>query len=138
MLDHLGLPATLKWSVDRESERSGFEASVDVQPGDLRLDPQRETALFRIAQEALTNVSRHSGATHVAVALTSNGKVTELSIRDNGRGFDVADGQRRARLGESIGLLGMEERAVLAGGSLKIQSGPSGTEVRAVFNETQP
>jgi signal transduction histidine kinase len=61
--------------------------------------------------------------------------VTELSIRDNGRGFDVAEAQGRARLGDSIGLLGMEERAVLAGGSLKIQSGPSGTEVRAVFSE---
>lgn len=136
MLDHLGLPATLRWYVDRESERSGLEATLEVQPEELRLDAQRETAIFRIAQEALTNVSRHSGATHVTVALTSNGKVTELSIRDNGRGFDVGDGQQRARLGESIGLLGMEERAVLAGGSLKIQSGPSGTEVRAVFNET--
>jgi signal transduction histidine kinase len=135
MLDHLGLPATLRWYVDREAERSGFDAALDVQPADLRLDPQRETALFRIAQEALTNVSRHSHATHVAVALTSNGDVTELSIRDNGRGFDVQGAQGRARLGESIGLLGMEERAVLAGGSLKVHSGPSGTEVRAVFRE---
>lgn len=135
MLDHLGLPATLRWYVDREAERSGFVVTLDVQPEHLRLDAQRETALFRITQEALTNVSRHSKATHVGVALTSNGEITELSIRDNGRGFDVAEAQRRARLGESIGLLGMEERAVLAGGSLKIQSGPSGTEVRAVFRE---
>jgi signal transduction histidine kinase len=138
MLDHLGLPATLRWYVDRESERSGLEATLEVQPEDLRLDPQRETALFRIAQEALTNVSKHAGATHVALALTSNGKVTELSIRDNGRGFDVADARRRGRLGESTGLLGMEERAVLAGGSLKIQSGPSGTEIRAAFSEATP
>jgi signal transduction histidine kinase len=135
MLDHLGLPATLRWYVDREAERSGFVVTLDVEPEDLRLDPQRETALFRITQEALTNVSRHSGATHIAVALTSNGQMTELSIRDNGRGFNVEDAQRRARLGDSIGLLGMEERAVLAGGSLKIQSGPSGTEVRAAFRE---
>ena len=131
MLDHLGLAATLRWYVEREAERSGFVASLHVAPPDVRLDPQRETALFRIAQEALTNVARHAHATTVAVALTSDGCMAELSIRDDGRGFEVEAASERARRGESLGLLGMEERAMLAGGSLKIQSGPSGTEVRA-------
>jgi len=132
MLDHLGLAATLRWYVDREAERAGYVVTYHVDPEGLRLDAQHETALFRIAQEALTNVARHANATRVDVVLTSNGRETELSIRDDGRGFDIAAARERGRRGESLGLLGMDERAVLAGGTLKIQSGPSGTEVRAV------
>lgn len=135
MLDHLGLPATLRWYVDREAERAGYVATCRIEPEDLRVDAALDTPIFRIAQEALTNVARHAQATTVDVALTADGRQIELSIRDNGRGFDVAAARERARRGESLGLLGMEERAVLAGGSLNIQSGPSGTALRAAFPE---
>jgi signal transduction histidine kinase len=137
MLDHLGLAATLRWYVDREAERGGFVATCRIEPERLRLEAARETTLFRIAQEALTNVSRHSGAKTVTVDLTADGDRVELSIRDDGRGFDVEATRERSRQGGSFGLLGMEERAMLAGGSLHIQSGPSGTEVRATFTGVQ-
>ena len=88
---------------------------------------------LRVCQEALTNVTRHSQAETVAVNLTAHGNRVELSIRDDGRGFDVEATRERSRQGGSFGLLGMEERAMLAGGTLRIQSGPSGTDVRATF-----
>lgn len=133
MLDHLGLAETLRWYVDREAERAGFRAVCRIEPARVRLGPQLETTLFRIAQEALTNISRHAHATTVAVDLMSTEQGIELSIRDDGRGFDIASARARAQAGASLGLLGMEERAMLAGGVLRIVSGPSGTEVRATF-----
>jgi signal transduction histidine kinase len=133
MLDHLGLAATLRWYVDREAERGGFVVTCRIEPERLRLEAPLETTLFRIAQEALTNVTRHAGARTAAVHPTAHGNQVELSIRDDGRGFDVEATRERSRQGGSFGLLGMEERAMLAGGTLRIHSGPSGTEVRATF-----
>lgn len=133
MLDHLGLAATLRWYVEREAERGGFVATCRIEPERLRLDAPLETTLYRIAQEALTNVTRHAHARTVTVDLKAHGGTVELSIRDDGRGFAVDATRERSRQGDSFGLLGMEERAMLAGGTLRIQSGPSGTEVRATF-----
>jgi signal transduction histidine kinase len=133
MLDHLGLAATLRWYVERESERGGFVVTCRIEPERLRLDAPLETTIFRIAQEALTNVTRHANARTVTVDLMAHGATVELSIRDDGGGFAVDATRERSRQGGSFGLLGMEERAMLAGGMLRIQSGPSGTEVRATF-----
>lgn len=133
MLDHLGLAATLRWYVEREAERGGFVATCRIEPERLRLEAPLETTLYRIAQEALTNVTRHASAQTVSVDLMAHGATVELSIRDDGRGFAVDATRERSRQGGSFGLLGMEERAMLAGGTLRIQSGPSGTEVRATF-----
>ena len=133
MLDHLGLAATLRWYVEREAERGGFIATCRIEPERLRLDAPLETTLYRIAQEALTNVTRHSKARTVTVDLMAHGGTVELTIRDDGRGFAVDATRERSRQGGSFGLLGMEERAMLAGGTLRIQSGPSGTDVRATF-----
>lgn len=138
MLDHLGLAATLRWYVDREADRGGFVATCRIEPERLRLEAPLETTIFRIAQEALTNVTRHAGAATVTVDLRADGGRVELSIRDDGQGFDVEATRERSRQGGSFGLLGMEERAMLAGGTLRIQSGPSGTEVRATFTGVQP
>ena len=134
MLDHLGLPATLRWYVDREAERSDYHATCVIQPERLRLDTSLETTIFRIVQEALTNVVRHARATEVSVHLVATDHRIELRVRDNGGGFDVAAARARAQQGQSLGLLGMEERAVLAGGTLHLQSGARGTEIRAVFS----
>lgn len=89
-----------------------------------------ETALFRIAQAALTNVARHARATRVVVTLRAS-SVIEMTICDDGVGFDVADAFERARQGTSLGLLGMRERAAFIGGALEIESTPRrGTTVR--------
>jgi signal transduction histidine kinase len=138
MLDHLGLPATLRWYVEREAERAGFSAVCRIQPPDLRLDARLETTLFRIAQEALTNVTRHAGATAVAVSLMESGGEVELTIRDDGGGFDVNAARARALAGASFGICGMEERATLAGGRLTIRAGVFGTEVQSVFPLQKP
>jgi len=133
MLDHLGLPATLRWYINRESQRAGFAASCDIQPDGLRLDPHLETSLFRIAQEAMTNVIRHAEANSVVVRLSADNGRVRLSIQDDGHGFDVEAAREFARHGRSLGLLGMEERASLAGGRLAVVSSAAGTEVIATF-----
>ena len=133
MLDHLGLPATLRWYVEREAERTGFSATCRVHPPELRLDTRLETTLFRIAQEALTNVTRHAAATTVMVSLTAAGDTVELTIQDDGGGFDVNLARARALAGASFGICGMEERATFAGGHLTIRSTAFGTAVKGVF-----
>lgn len=133
MLDHLGLPATLRWYVHREVERGRFAAEMQLCPDDLRLSSELETTLFRIAQEALTNVSRHANAAAVSVSLAVSGGQVTLLVRDTGHGFDVEAARERGRRGQSLGILGMEERATLAGGVLVLRSGAWGTEVRATF-----
>jgi signal transduction histidine kinase len=131
LLDDLGLPAALRSHVKREAERAGIEAEVIAEAGDARLPPELETACFRIAQEALTNVVRHSGARRVCVELTKAGGELQLAVVDDGKGFDLS-GAGKQQLG--LGLLGMRERAAIAGGFLTIKSAPGGgTQVRAHF-----
>ena len=134
MLDHLGLSATLRWYAEREGRRAGFDVDVRVSPPDLRLETHLETTLFRIAQEAFTNIVRHAQATTVTVTLEDLGGTVTLSIRDNGRGFNVAAARQRARQGGSLGILGMEERVALAGGRVDLRSSASGSEVVAIFD----
>jgi signal transduction histidine kinase len=93
-----------------------------------------ETECFRVAQEALTNVVRHSQARNVKLKLSHRNGRLHLSIRDDGVGFDVAALRQEAVRGASLGLLSMEERTALAGGGLEFNSAPGGgTEVRAWF-----
>ncbi len=122
VLDDLGLVAALRWYVRREAERAGLEADLDVEPLEPRQAPEIETTCFRIVQEAVTNVIRHAKAGRLSVKLTRRDGELELTVRDDGVGFDVDQAHARAALGESLGLLGMEERATLVGGRLEIQS----------------
>jgi signal transduction histidine kinase len=93
--------------------------------------PEIETACFRIVQEALTNITRHADATWAAIDLHTYGGWLELTVRDDGFGFDVTEMRARASAGASLGMLGMEERATLVGGQLGIESTPGqGTLVK--------
>jgi signal transduction histidine kinase len=97
-------------------------------------EPELETACFRVAQEALTNVARHAHARNVRLGLRHHRAGLELSVRDDGTGFDVRAARDRAGAGASMGLLGMEERVSLLGGDLEILCPPhGGTELRARF-----
>jgi signal transduction histidine kinase len=97
-----------------------------------------ETACFRIVQEALTNVIRHSDAKRVAVELRASGAAVRLGVRDDGKGFDVGAARRATAAGKSHGLLNMQERVELAGGELEIDSAPGrGTAIRATFPMSQ-
>ncbi|OGK87989.1 MAG: hypothetical protein A2X52_13745 [Candidatus Rokubacteria bacterium GWC2_70_16] len=132
LLDDLGLASALRWYVTRQAERSGLAATVAADLGETRPGPDIETACFRVVQEAMTNAVRHAGARSVSVEVKGREGEIALVVRDDGAGFDVEAARSRATLGESLGLLGMEERVLLLGGTLDIESAPGqGTEVRA-------
>lgn len=134
MLDDLGLEPALRWYTHRQAELTGLRAEFRADPLEGRLNPLIETECFRVAQEALTNVVRHAQATSVSVELTKTDGQLELSVRDDGIGFDVNSLRDKAVNGASLGLLSMEERASLAGGGLELRSIPGqGTEVHAWF-----
>ncbi|MGH7895102.1 MAG: sensor histidine kinase, partial [Candidatus Binatia bacterium] len=134
LLDDLGLTAAVRWYLERQARRLGCRARLTSDLSDTRLAPPVETACFRIAQEALTNVARHAGASDVRVELRRIDGELHPVVRDDGGGFDVDAARTRAVQGRSVGLLGMEERAILVGGRLEIDSRPgTGTAVHAWF-----
>jgi PAS domain S-box-containing protein len=131
ILDDLGLAPALRWYIGRHQHSAETRLETDI---DRRLPSQIETVCFRIAQEAMTNAIRHSQARSIDVELRDGGAFVELIIRDDGTGFDVAAAQERASRGKSLGLLGMQERARLAGGSMEIKSEiGKGTKIHARF-----
>lgn len=134
MLDDLGLEPALKWLTNRQASLAGLKAKIQVTPLGNRLDTVIETECFRVAQEALTNVARHAHATAVTLKLREEHGQLHLRVRDNGRGFDIPTVWKKAVDGASLGLLSMEERAILAEGGLEYISAPGkGTEVHAWF-----
>jgi signal transduction histidine kinase len=129
MLDDFGLPPALRWYADLYSERTGIAVSVQVDQGFPRLSEERETALFRIVQEALTNAAKHADARQVTVRLARDGCMVRLSIGDDGRGFNYPAAQVH-RNGSGWGLTTMRERVELIGGSFHLDSVPGvGTTV---------
>jgi signal transduction histidine kinase len=118
--------------VGRVASRAGLVHGFKADGMDTRLAPEVETACFRIAQEALTNVLRHASASNVSVEITSGKSDLRLLVRDNGVGFDVRAAMSRTGLSASLGLQGMQERAAAIGGSVDIISRPRrGTRVQA-------
>jgi PAS domain S-box-containing protein len=134
LLDDLGLPAVLRWYTSQQAARAGLHADFWASPLESRLDPALETACFRVAQEALTNVVRHAQAGEVTVQLLREDTSLHLVIHDDGKGFDVPAFLARTGTDTCIGLLGMQERVALVGGRFECKSSPqSGTEVHAWF-----
>ena len=134
LLDDLGLVAALRWYVDRFARRASLLRCFNADSLDMRLAAEIETACFRIAQEALTNVIRHAHATTVWVQLKISDTDLKLIVRDDGVGFAVRNVTSRNGPNTSLGLQGMRERAIALGGLVEITSGPGqGTEVLASF-----
>jgi signal transduction histidine kinase len=134
LLDDLGLVPALQWFVRARTEGAGLVGAVVAELGGVLVPPDLATTCFRVVQEAVTNVIRHAAATHVWVELRHRDSRLEVTIRDDGRGFDVATAHRLARGGRSLGLLSLAERVELAGGRSTIESAPAaGTTVRAWF-----
>jgi PAS domain S-box-containing protein len=121
VLDDLGLPTALRWYTHRFARDTGIEVHFSAEEAP-RLEAAVETACFRVAQEALTNVMRHAHARHVWVDLLAGTGGTGLKIRDDGVGFDVIAARERAVGGVSVGLLGMEERVSSLGGEFEVRS----------------
>lgn len=136
-LNDLGLVPTLDWYIKayRQNTTLDVEFIVDVPEG-ARLMRLTELILYRVVQEALTNVVRHASAAHVSVRLEQDDKAVRLSIRDDGAGFDVANTLNAQE--RSLGLLGMRERVELIGATLRLDSAPGkGTclQVEVALNE---
>ena len=116
VLDHLGLVEAIEWEATRFERRTGIRCRVISKVSREISNRSRALALFRIVQEALTNVVRHAHAGAVRIALRERGRSMTISVRDNGRGITKA---QKASV-DSIGLLGMTERARLIGGRVTI------------------
>jgi signal transduction histidine kinase len=134
LLDEVGLSSALQWYVDGFRERSGIEADLHIDKDLHRLPSEVEIAAFRVVQECLTNVLRHSGASKAIVSLSVIDSHFRLEVRDNGKGFSSAQrGTGDFPLTVGVGLSGMRERVSLLGGRLNIESHPTGTSVTADF-----
>lgn len=133
ILDDLGLAAALQWLCRSVENHNGPSIELDLQSLP-KLDTDLQTLLFRISQEALANVVRHSQATEVLLRVEQRSGRVLLTIWDNGVGFDTRVAADNASEGRSAGLVGMRERAQLYGGLLQIESGDdTGTWLRASF-----
>lgn len=124
LLDDLGLVMALRWCAEERLTKQGINVSLELPEDALRLPEEVETALFRIGQEAIMNISRHACATQAWIHLEVTDQKACLIIRDNGIGFDrnALDASNQER--RPWGLLGMQERAALLGGRLDIESSP--------------
>lgn len=134
LLDEAGFGSAARWYVDGFAERSSIKANIHLPPKLDRLHKDVEIALFRLLQESLTNVHRHSGASVVDISVRVDTEQIDLEISDNGRGIpkkqltQLQDGN-----GGGVGLAGMRERVRELRGSMEIQSGDRGTKVRVVI-----
>jgi two-component system sensor histidine kinase UhpB len=134
-LDQLGLEEALAWLAERHRAATGLKIECKFTGlGERRPPPSLEIACYRIAQEGLNNATRHAKAQNVLVSVESDGRLLKLSIHDDGVGFDQEAARREVVKSGSMGLIGMEERAQLAGGRLRLRSVPGGgTTVSATF-----
>lgn len=129
ILDDLGLIPALDWHSEEFRKRYNIDVQFSTTVEELTTTPLIATGLFRIYQESLTNVARHSEAKHVKASLEVSGNKICLSIQDDGKGFDTSSRKK------TLGLLGMKERAAMIGGELKIESSPGkGTRVEIVIS----
>jgi PAS domain S-box-containing protein len=138
ILDDLGLVSALRWYANRQAERNGWILAFSTDGMSGRVPAPIEVACFRVVQEALTNVAKYAKAKTIDLALRRYDHEVTLVIQDDGVGFDVLRARQRARGGQTIGLLGMEERVRLAGGTLEISSALNqGTRLELCFPLTE-
>ena len=142
MLEEMGLKSAISWYVDGFSKRSGIRTTFDIPEEFGRLPRHVETAIFRVLQESLTNVHRHSGSEVARVRLFNRGGTTILEVIDEGKGLPpqkTGDGRENQLHELGVGLRGMEERMRQLGGGLELLSSPRGTTVIAsVPDEARP
>ena len=120
LLDDLGLAAAIEWQAEEFQKRTGIKCKITIEPKDISLDKDRNTAIFRIFQETLTNVARHAEASEVNVSLKQRNGQIELRVRDNGRG--ITEGQISNP--KSFGLIGIRERVKIFGGNSILKGSP--------------
>ena len=134
ILDDLGLLAALRAHAARTLEPEGIEFEISTSGLSDRLPPHLETALFRIFQEAISNIVRHAGASTVTMSIGAENSILEAKVVDDGIGFDPEAFDANGIDKRGLGILGMRERAALVGGEIKIESRPGrGTEMHIII-----
>jgi len=138
LLDEVGLVSALRWFIEGLTERSGIEIKLEVLPPQLgRLKPEVETAIFRIVQEAVTNMFRHSGAHNGTVSVTEKDGSIFITVSDDGKGIEDEIVQLRPD-SVGIGIGGMRQRVNELGGSLRLANANPGTIVQVVIPARRP
>jgi two-component system NarL family sensor kinase len=123
ILDDLGLVPTLRWLVRTFQKRTGIEVHLRCDPTGERLDPDLETLVYRVTQEALTNAAKYADTPRVQLTLERSGARLRLLVEDHGRGFDV--GAAAATSDRGFGLRAMRDRVLLFGGRFQVRSAPA-------------
>jgi signal transduction histidine kinase len=131
-MDAVGIASAARWYVEGFGLRSGLKLTLDAPKDPVRLPDAIELALFRVLQEALTNVHRHSGASTADILIRRSSGQVILEVNDNGHGMsqEMLDRFREAGIGTGVGLMSMHERARELGGTIQVESGSTGTSVR--------
>lgn len=132
-LDETGLASAVRWYLEGFARRSGIHVDIAVSADFPRLVPEVESALFRVLQECLSNVLRHSASSVVRVCLDRTASEVRMEVRDRGRGLPVQPPGRGSASHLGVGIPGMRERLRHLGGHLRIDSGARGTRVRAIL-----
>ena len=137
LLDESGLPSAVRWFVDGFAKRSKISVDLEIAPDLGRLPRELETTIFRMVQECLTNINRHSGSPTASIRIARNSNHVSVAVRDRGKGMS-ADNYRNSfgPITPGVGIQGMRERVRQLGGHLQIHSGTSGTTVRATLPVT--
>ena len=125
-LDDFGLVPAVERLADTFREQSGLRVDLEANLGEYRLSRDGETTLYRVIQEALTNVAKHADASRVSILLQRKGVTVVAVVEDDGKGFDPSDTRP-----DALGLEGMRERVLLVGGRLRVESSPGGTTLVA-------
>ena len=137
LLDESGLPSAVRWFVDGFAKRSKISVDLEIASDLGRLPRELETTIFRMVQECLTNIHRHSGSPTASIRIARNSNHVSVAVRDRGKGMS-ADNYRNSfgPITPGVGIQGMRERVRQLGGHLQIHSGTSGTTVRATLPVT--
>jgi signal transduction histidine kinase len=130
ILDDLGLVAALEWYAEERLEAAGVKVRIETLSQERKLPPEVESTLFRVIQEAISNIARHAQAQNVSISLDFRDHRVTARVEDEGLGFEVAEVFGSQNPQRSLGLIGMRERVGLLGGELRVQSQPgAGTEI---------
>jgi signal transduction histidine kinase len=139
LLDEAGLTSALSWYVDGLTQRSNLKIDLEIAPDLGRLSPDQEIAIFRVVQECLTNIHRHSGSATAKIQLKREISELCLTVSDTGSGIPEANAStQETRKTMGVGIRGMQERMRDLGGKMRIRQGNPGTIVEANFPLNKP
>ena len=138
MLDEIGLSSALRWYADGLSERSGLSIELNIPDNFERLAPEMELAIFRLVQECLTNIHRHSGSKTAVIRIVRENDKIHAEVRDQGKGMSQERLAEIQSQGVGVGIRGMRERVRQAQGELSVDSNALGTKITAIFPIKSP